>query len=219
MDILLIEDNVGIIDGLKFTFEKNNYNFNYTTNVSDTENYLDKKRPSLIILDITLPDGNGFDLYEKYIKTLNIPVIFLTAKDDSDDIVKGLDLGAEDYITKPFSTKELLARVRKVLMRSFKQSKIKVKDVTFNIDKMIIYKNGKELNMTPLEIKIANQLFLNINKVVKRDELLDLIWRETGNDVDDHTLTVYMKRIREKLGDNIIITIKGIGYRIDENEK
>ena len=124
MDILLIEDNVGIIDGLKFTFEKNNYNFNYTTNVSDTENYLDKKRPSLIILDITLPDGNGFDLYEKYIKTLNIPVIFLTAKDDSDDIVKGLDLGAEDYITKPFSTKELLARVRKVLMRSFKQSKI-----------------------------------------------------------------------------------------------
>jgi len=219
MNILLIEDNVGIIDGLKFTFEKNNYNFNYTTNVSDTENYLDKKRPSLIILDITLPDGNGFDLYEKYIKTLNIPVIFLTAKDDSDDIVKGLDLGAEDYITKPFSTKELLARVRKVLMRSFKQSKIKVKDVTFNIDKMIIYKNGKELNMTPLEIKIANQLFLNINKVVKRDELLDLIWRETGNDVDDHTLTVYMKRIREKLGDNIIITIKGIGYRIDENEK
>ncbi len=187
--------------------------------MSDTENYLDKKRPSLIILDITLPDGNGFDLYEKYIKTLNIPVIFLTAKDDSDDIVKGLDLGAEDYITKPFSTKELLARVRKVLMRSFKQSKIKVKDVTFNIDKMIIYKNGKELNMTPLEIKIANQLFLNINKVVKRDELLDLIWRETGNDVDDHTLTVYMKRIREKLGDNIIITIKGIGYRIDENEK
>lgn len=219
MNILLIEDNVGIIDGLKFTFEKNNYNFNYTTNVSDTENYLDKKRPSLIILDITLPDGNGFDLYEKYIKTLNIPVIFLTAKDDSDDIVKGLDLGAEDYITKPFSTKELLARVRKVLMRSFKQSKIKVKDVTFNIDKMIIYKNGKELNMTPLEIKIANQLFLNINKVVKRDELLDLIWRETGNDVDNHTLTVYMKRIREKLGDNIIITIKGIGYRIDENEK
>lgn len=219
MNILLIEDNVGIIDGLKFTFENNDYNFNFVTKVYDAIKYLEKNKPNLIILDITFPDGNGFDLYEKYIKTLNIPVIFLTAKDDSDDIVKGLDLGAEDYITKPFSTKELLARVRKVLMRSFKQSKIKVKDVTFNIDKMIIYKNGKELNMTPLEIKIANQLFLNINKVVKRDELLDLIWRETGNDVDDHTLTVYMKRIREKLGDNIIITIKGIGYRIDENEK
>lgn len=219
MNILLIEDNVGIIDGLKIAFENNDYNFNFVTKVYDAIKYLEKNKPNLIILDITLPDGNGFDLYEKYIKTLNIPVIFLTAKDDSDDIVKGLDLGAEDYITKPFSTKELLARVRKVLMRSFKQSKIKVKDVTFNIDKMIIYKNGKELNMTPLEIKIANQLFLNINKVVKRDELLDLIWRETGNDVDDHTLTVYMKRIREKLGDNIIITIKGIGYRIDENEK
>ncbi len=219
MNILLIEDNVGIIDGLKIAFENNDYNFNFVTKVYDAIKYLEKNKPNLIILDITFPDGNGFDLYEKYIKTLNIPVIFLTAKDDSDDIVKGLDLGAEDYITKPFSTKELLARVRKVLMRSFKQSKIKVKDVTFNIDKMIIYKNGKELNMTPLEIKIANQLFLNINKVVKRDELLDLIWRETGNDVDDHTLTVYMKRIREKLGDNIIITIKGIGYRIDENEK
>lgn len=219
MNILLIEDNVGIIDGLKIAFENNDYNFNFVTKVYDAIKYLEKNKPNLIILDITFPDGNGFDLFEKHIKTLNIPVIFLTAKDDSDDIVKGLDLGAEDYITKPFSTKELLARVRKVLMRSFKQSKIKVKDVTFNIDKMIIYKNGKELNMTPLEIKIANQLFLNINKVVKRDELLDLIWRETGNDVDDHTLTVYMKRIREKLGDNIIITIKGIGYRIDENEK
>lgn len=219
MNILLIEDNVGIIDGLKIAFENNDYNFNFVTKVYDAIKYLEKNKPNLIILDITFPDGNGFDLFEKHIKNLNIPVIFLTAKDDSDDIVKGLDLGAEDYITKPFSTKELLARVRKVLMRSFKQSKIKVKDVTFNIDKMIIYKNGKELNMTPLEIKIANQLFLNINKVVKRDELLDLIWRETGNDVDDHTLTVYMKRIREKLGDNIIITIKGIGYRIDENEK
>lgn len=219
MNILLIEDNVGIIDGLKIAFENNDYNFNFVTKVYDAIKYLEKNKPNLIILDITFPDGNGFDLFEKHIKNLNIPVIFLTAKDDSDDIVKGLDLGAEDYITKPFSTKELLARVRKVLMRSFKQSKIKVKDVTFNIDKMIIYKNGKELNMTPLEIKIANQLFLNINKVVKRDELLDLIWRETGNDVDNHTLTVYMKRIREKLGDNIIITIKGIGYRIDENEK
>ena len=169
-----------------------------------------------IILDITLPDGNGFDLFENYIRDTNIPTIFLTAKDNEDDIVKGLNIGAEDYITKPFSTKELLARINKAILRSKKQSIITKKDIKFDMDKMVVFKDEKPVELTSLEIKLLNLLFLNINKVVSRATILDKIWEWTGNDVDDHTVTVYFKRIREKLGTDIISTVKGIGYRIDE---
>lgn len=219
MNILLVEDNQSIIKGLTYSFEKNNYNLNYKTNVKDTLKYLDiEKNIDLIILDITLPDGNGFDLFEKYIKKLDIPTIFLTANDDENDVVKGLNIGAEDYITKPFSTKELLARINKILLRSKKQSIIKIDDITFDMDKLILYRNDKKIDLTALELKLINLLFVNINKVVTRNTILDKIWEWTGNDVDGHTITVYFKRIREKIGTNIIITIKGIGYRIDEKQ-
>lgn len=217
MNILLIEDNLTIIKGLKYAFLKNNYNLTYQTKVSDAIIYLkEQKKPDLIILDITFPDGNGFELYENEIKELNIPTIFLTAKDDEDDIVKGLNIGAEDYVTKPFSIKELLARINKILMRSQKKNIIKIDDISFDIDKLILYKNNEKIDLTSLELKLINLLFTNINKVVTRNTILDKIWEWTGNDVDDHTITVYFKRIREKIGTNIITTIKGIGYRIDE---
>ena len=217
MNILLVEDNLSIVKGLKYSFEKNNYKLEYKISCKETREYL-KNKPNidLIILDITLPDGNGFDLYEKTIKKLDIPTIFLTAKDEEDDIVKGLNIGAEDYITKPFSTKELMARINKIVLRTKKESIIKVKDIKFDSDKMILYKNDKVIELTSLELKLVNLLFTNINKVVSRNIILDKIWEWTGNDVDDHTITVYLKRIREKIGTDIITTIKGIGYRIDE---
>ena len=219
MNILLVEDNLTIIKGLKYSFEKNDYNLIYKTNIKDAIKLLkDNLKLDLIILDITLPDGNGFELFENNIKKLNIPTIFLTAKDDEDDIVKGLNIGVEDYITKPFSTKELLARINKILLRTKKQSVITVQDIKFDTDKMIVYKNDKILDLTSLEIKLLSLLFINIGKVVSRNTILDTIWDSTGNDVDDHTVTVYFKRIREKLGTNIIITVKGIGYRIDDEK-
>ena len=217
MNILLIEDNLTIIKGLTYSFIKNNYNLTSKTNIKDTIDYINNNTNiNLIILDITLPDGNGITLYNNYIKKLNIPVIFLTANDDEDDIVKCLELGAEDYITKPFSTKELLARVNKVLLRYKKNSLIKVKNISFDMDKLILYKDNEVVNLTALELKLVNLLFLNINKVVTRSTILDKIWEWTGNDVDYHTVTVYFNRIRDKIGKDIIITIKGIGYRIDE---
>lgn len=219
MNILLVEDNQTIIKGLKYSFEKNNYNLIYKTNIKDARKLLtDNLNLDLIILDITLPDGNGFELFENNIKKLNIPTIFLTAKDDEDDIVKGLNIGAEDYITKPFSTKELLARMNKILLRTKKKSIIVVKDIKFDTDKMIVYKNDKILELTSLEIKLLSLLFINIGRVVTRNTILDTIWDNTGNDVDDHTVTVYFKRIREKLGTNIITTVKGLGYRIDDEK-
>ena len=217
MNILLIEDSSDIIKGLKYSIEKNNNTLKFTTTIKDSIEYINNNNNiDFIILDITLPDGNGFDLFEKHIKDTNIPTIFLTAKDSEDDIVKGLNIGAEDYMTKPFSTKELLARINKAIIRSKKQSIITKKDIKFDMDKMIVFKDEEQIELTSLEIKLLNLLFLNINKVVSRATILDKIWEWTGNDVDDHTVTVYFKRIREKLGTDIISTVKGIGYRIDE---
>lgn len=216
MNILLIEDHESIISGLKYAFNVNNYNMIAKTTIKESLEYLENNKPEIIILDVSLPDGNGFELYKKVIKEKNIPVIFLTARDDEDDIIKGLNLGAEDYMTKPFSTKELLVRVNKIILRNKKITLIKVKDISFDLDKMVVSKNDDIIELSSLELKILHLLFVNMGKVVTRDTILDKIWEWTGNYVDDHTITVYLKRIREKVDTDIIVTIKGLGYRIDE---
>ncbi len=217
MKILLVEDNITIVKGLEYAFKKNNYDYVTFTSIADTKDYLERNNDiALAILDITLPDGNGVVLYQDIVKKISIPTIFLTAKDEEDEIVSCLNMGAEDYITKPFSTKELVARINKILMRYHKSTIIKVQDISMDMDKMIVKKNNEIIELTALELKLLNLLFLNINKVVTRHTILDKIWEWTGNDVDDHTITVYFKRIKDKLKTDIIITIKGIGYRIDE---
>lgn len=217
MNILLVEDIESIIKGLTYSLEKSNYKLVIKTTIKDTKEYLlSNTNIDLIILDITLPDGNGFDLFVNTIKNLKIPTIFLTAKDEEDDIVKGLDIGAEDYITKPFSTREVIARINRILLRCKKKSIIRIKDISYDMDKLVLMKNNTPIELTALELKLVNLLFVNINKVVSRNVILDKIWDWTGNYVDDHTVTVYFKRIREKIGTNIITTIKGMGYRIDE---
>lgn len=215
MKILLVEDNEMVAKGLIYSLEQNGYQIFHKINIKETIKFLEEQTVELVVLDVSLPDGNGFDLYQKSIKEKAIPTIFLTAKDEEDDIVKGLELGAEDYMTKPFSTKELIARIQKILLRQKKNIIVEVQNVEFDLDKMVVYKNKKEIVFTSLELKILHLLFLNINKVVTRDEIIDKIWEWTGNDVNDNTITVYMKRIREKLENDMIKTIKGIGYRID----
>lgn len=215
MVILLIEDNESIIKGLEYSFSKTDYEMVVNRCLKDTIEYLEKNKPDVILLDVSLPDGNGFNLYQKNILHKNIPTIFLTALDDEENIVKGLNMGAEDYITKPFSTKELLARINKVILRSKQRSIIKVKDIAFDLDKMSVYKDSKQIELSSLELKILQLLFVNLNHVVMRETILERIWDWTGNDVDDHTVTVYLKRIREKIKSDIIVTIKGLGYRID----
>lgn len=216
MQILLIEDNLTIIKGLTYTLKQNNYEVYVCKNLLEAIAYLkDNPKINLIILDVTLPDGNGFTFFTDNLKTLNIPTIFLTAKDEEDDIVRGLEIGAEDYLTKPFSTKELLARINKILLRQKHNSILKVGDISFDMDKMLVYKDTIKLELTPLELKLLHLLFLNLNKLVSRNTILDKIYEWTGNDVDSHTITVYFQRIRQKLGTDIISTVKGLGYRID----
>ena len=215
MKILLVEDNETLAKGLVYSLEQNKYNVIHTLNIKDTINYLIDEKPDLIILDISLPDGKGFDLYNREISKRKIATIFLTAKDDEDDIVKGLELGADDYITKPFSTRELIARINRIILKENQNLIIKIKDIEFDIDKMVVLKNSKEVSLTSLELKILNLLFTNLNKVVKREDIIEKVWEWTGNDINDNTVTVYLKRIREKLDSDIIKTIKGIGYRVD----
>ena len=214
MKLLLVEDNLSIAKGLMYSLEQKEYKVLHAENVKCTLEIMDKEKIDLVILDVSLPDGNGFDLYKSDIIKKKIPTIFLTARDDENDIVKGLELGADDYITKPFSTKELIARINKVLSRG-KNQIIHVKDIEFDMDKMQVYKAKKAVELSNIELKILHLLFLNLNKVVTRDEIIEKIWDWTGNDVNNNTVTVYMKRIREKLEEDIIVTIKGIGYRID----
>ena len=217
MKILLVEDNLTIAKGLEYALTNAGFNFILKTHLNETKIYLVHEDIDLVILDITLPDGNGFTFYENTLKEKSIPVIFLTARDEEDNIVKGLELGAADYLTKPFSTKELIARINKILMGK-KRNIIKIKDISFDLDKMVVKKNDAVIDLTSLELKILQILFLNHHKVVTRSMLLDKIWEWTGNDVDDHTITVYFQRIRNKLKSDIIVTIKGIGYRIDDEK-
>lgn len=210
--ILLIEDNEAIRNGLKYTLEENKYDVECAKDIKEAKEKI--KNQNLIILDVNLPDGNGFDLYETTIKG-NIPTIFLTARDEERDIVKGLEL-AEDYITKPFKTSELLIRIKKILLRNKKESTIKIKKITFDIESLKVEKDNTQIDLSSLELNLLQQLIINKGKIVTRDALLDKIWELTGNDVDDHTLTVYIKRLKDKIGDNIIETIKGMGYRINE---
>ena len=216
MKILLVEDNNTIAKGLIYNLQQNGYEAKSAETVLKATEMLEKEKFNLIILDISLPDGNGFELYKTIKEKYNTPAIFLTARDEEDDVVKGLELGAEDYITKPFSTRELLARINKIFLREKKKNIIKVKDITCDLDKMCVYKGDEEISFSSLELKIVMLLFSNINKVTTREYIIEKIWDWTGNDVFDNTVTVYMKRIREKLGTSIITTIKGVGYRIDE---
>ena len=214
--ILLVEDNEILAKGLIYSLEQNKYQVIHTLNVKDTLKIISTEKIDFAILDVSLPDGNGFDLYRNNIKEKNISSIFLTAKDEEDNIVKGLELGAEDYITKPFSTRELMVRIHKILSRENKNKIVKIDDIEFDIDKMMVYKNKKAIELTSLELKILQLLFENVNKVITRSEIIDKIWEWTGNDVNDNTVTVYLKRIREKLQTDVIVTVRGIGYRIDK---
>ncbi len=212
MQILLVEDDLDISSNLKVFLESKDYQVTVSNTIKNAKANLKYNDYNLMILDITLSDGNGIDFYKE---NNTIPTIFLSAKDDEETIVNGLELGAEDYLTKPFSSKELLARINKVLLRN-KKSEITIKDITFDYNNLIVKKNNEEIKLSSLELKILGLLFNNLNKIVTRETIIDNIWNWTGNDVNDNTVTVYLKRIREKLDTDIIATIKGIGYRINE---
>ena len=213
MKILIVEDDKIIRENIKMAFKQENYQVLSANSLDACSKILEVSLVNLIILDVNLPDGNGFNFYLNEIKDKNIPTIFLTARSSEDDIVYGLDLGASDYLVKPFSIRELLARARRIIGSN---NIITAKDIKLDQTKNKVYKNNEEVKLTSLEYKIFNLLMINIGHVVTREYILEAIWTWTGNDVNDNTLTVYLKRIRTKLKTDIIKTIKNVGYLIDE---
>ena len=220
-NILLVEDNEAIIMGLKYSLEQENIKVLIAKNVIETRQKLNQEKIDLVLLDVSLPDGNGFDICKEIQQKQDIPVIFLTAQDEETSVVFGLDLGADDYITKPFRTRELISRINSVLRRYGKKEDttniVQYKNIKIDTNSAKVYKDEKEIIFTSLEYKILLMLFTNQNKLITREQLLEKIWDIAGNFVNDNTLTVYIKRIREKLQDETIIkTVRGLGYRIGD---
>lgn len=214
-NVLLVEDNDSIVKGLTYSLETEGFNVEWSGNI---ENAFSKVHSAdLIILDVTLPDGSGFDFCKNIKSKTDIPVIFLTAKDEEKDVVEGFELGADDYIVKPFRPKELISRINRTLKVHNKENKniIKCKNITIDLDSNRVYEDDKEITFTALEYKILLMLFTNIDRIVTRDDILSKIWDVSGNFVNDNTLTVYIKRIRNKLNSDVIKTIKSVGYRVD----
>ena len=225
MKILIVEDDDEILDGLTFCLKKEGFEIIPTEYAKKGIEIALEEKVDLLILDINLPDINGLQLYRMIKEKKDIPTIFLTANDSELSIVEALDSGADDYITKPFKTRELISRVHSVLRRSKReeQSIIEIKDIVINLTEAKVYKKGNLIFLTTLEYKILLILFMHPNWVFTREEILANIWDTDQEYVNDNTLTVYIKRIREKIEDDptnpkIILTVRGVGYRVDHEK-
>lgn len=226
MNLLIIEDDEAIRLGLTYYLEQESFNVLEAKNAKIGLDLYDNDI-DIVLLDINLPDKNGFDLFKELKAKKDVPIIFLTANDLEVSIVRGLDMGADDYITKPFKARELISRIKNVLRRNNKNNSniIKIKDITIDLNQAKVFKNNIDVMLTALEYKILLTLALNPNVVFTREKILADIWDVNEEYVNDNTLTVYIKRIREKIEDNptaprIIETVRGVGYKIGAyNEK
>ncbi len=226
MKILVVEDDRTIASGLDYTLKQENYETIVCHNVEDAKKVISDSWNSidLFLFDLSLPDGSGYELCELVKKQGDKPVIFLTALDDEVNVVMGLDMGADDYITKPFRIRELLSRIKSVHRRYNRQTTAQTKNVIdiesirINTLEGKVYKNGEEVLLTSLEYRLFLIFANHIGQVLTRTQLLDRIWDVAGDFVNDNTLTVYIKRLREKLEDEpqspkIIKTVRGMGYK------
>lgn len=220
MKIMLVEDNDAIIMGLEYLLTQEGYQVYTARTAAEARQYSKRESCDLVLLDIGLPDGNGFALCRKIKDEYRIPVIFLTAREEEADVVKGLDLGAEDYVIKPFRNRELISRIRSVLRRSGKGSVLlRCRDILLNTETGKVKKGEEEIPLTRLEYKILLSMMSWPGRLFTREEILADIWDVSGNFVNDNTLSVTMKRLREKLGDSdaqIIRTVRGMGYRMEK---
>ena len=221
--LLLVEDDEAIALGLEYSLRQEDYEVIVCNDAGTAKDVIMKEDFDIALLDISLPDGNGFELCKLLKQRNDAPVIFLTARDDEGSVVMGLDMGGDDYITKPFRIRELQSRIRSVLRRSEKkqgESQIyHYGNVEVNVAEGKVRKKGEDLFLTALEYRLFLTLINNEGQIITRNQLLESIWDVSGDFVNDNTLTVYIKRLREKIEDDpqnptIIKTERGLGYRV-----
>lgn len=217
--IFVLEDDEFLRDGLCEMLSKNGYEVTDAANIFAAEKILRDGKFSLIILDVMLPDGNGFELCRKIRLSNSVtPILFLTACDDEIQIVRGLDSGADDYVTKPFKLLELMSRVRALIRRGSVSAVENHTGLSVDYSSMTVKKNGENLFVTRTEFLILSTLLKNSGVIVTRNQLLKSIWDDGDKYIDDNTLSVHIKRLRDKIGDNRIITVRGIGYRWEDDK-
>ena len=225
MKILIVEDDKSIAMGLEFSLQEENFETEVKHTVRDAKEIIANRIDefSLCLFDLNLPDGTGYELCQMVKARRDIPVIFLTVIDEEVNVVMGLDMGADDYITKPFRVRELLSRIKTVLRRYQKQapnqSIIEIGKIKINTLEGKVYKENEEIYLTALEYRLLLIFTNHIGQVLSRNQLLEKIWDVAGDFVNDNTLTVYIKRLREKLEDDpqnptLIKTVRGFGYKM-----
>lgn len=226
--ILLLEDDVSLIDGLQYSLKKNGFEVETVRTVREAFTALqDIGKYDLLLLDVTLPDGTGFEVCEKVRKQNHqIPIIYLTASDEEVNVIRGLDCGGDDYITKPFKLGELCSRIRALLRRAgisnaANPTTIECGDITIDLFGSRVMLAGKVLDLTGAEYRLLCLLVRNANRIVTRDMILSELWDSTGDYVDNNTLSVYVRRLREKVEADPshpehLITVRGFGYQWKE---
>ena len=220
--ILIIEDDATIVKNLSELLRQEGFAIDSALNCKEAENKIETKQFDLVLLDVLLPDGNGFSLCKKIKSVTAYPVIFLTASADEFSVVTGLDIGADDYIEKPYRPRELISRIKSVLRRTGKsQSMLTLGNISVDMDKGVVTKNGKDVFLSALEYRLFLVFLNNPGVTLTRNKLLAEIWDIAGDFVNDNTLTVYIKRLREKVEDDIqnpkiILTVRGLGYKLGE---
>ena len=219
--ILLVEDDEGIVTTLTEYLAKEGYEVKSASGQKAALQLVEKEKFDLVLLDISLSDGNGFSVCKAIKSDYHIPVIFLTASGDEYSTVTGFELGADDYIAKPFRPRELVSRIKNILrLTGGASSVIWLGNIMVDIDKGTVSKNGKDLHLSALEYRLLLVFLGNRGIVLSRTQLLDAIWDIAGDFVNDNTLTVYIKRLREKLEEDpqnpeIIKTVRGLGYKVE----
>ena len=223
MNILLVEDDVTLAMGIEYSLKNEGFNVKTVGKIKDAKEKISNSHIDIILLDVNLPDGNGYELCKEVRLDSEVPIIFLTACDEEVNIFMGLDLGADDYIAKPVRVRELVARInavarrKGVLSKDKEDNKIIVKDIKVLPLKYEVYKGEEKLQLTSVEYKLLLLLIENSGNVLTRKTLLEKLWDIEGDFIEESTLTVYIKRLREKLKEDkinpYIETVRGIGYK------
>ncbi len=224
INLLLVEDDFALAMGIEYALKSAGFGIEIAKSIKAAKAAIYNKEFDLILLDVMLPDGSGYELCKEIRKNTQTPIIFLTACDEEANIVMGLDLGGDDYLTKPVRIRELVSRINAVLRRNSNAAKETVKsslisdDIKVDLLKCRVIKNDKEIILTAVEYKLLIAFMQNSQQVLSRSQIFDMLWDMQGEFVDDNTLSVYIRRLREKLEDNIkepkyILTLRGLGYK------